>query len=591
MAIGGGGSVVSTHTAEKLVRWYNSLGCKCALSNKVSRALSYMGPSPVDAATIRSRPTIESNEDEQVPERVHRVIQRVLLERSLASASTAASVFDMSGRLAFCSCNDTHGNYPVSVMSAMRDNSNMAGDNAIRVVCPSCVSYREKSGVTISPLVDVMIKESQKQKVDQKDREKRDIYSVLMNASGGCGRDGRGRMSTFSGSWTCLLFNAEARRIDAEFLVSNRVSTSVRLQPHCICSELMYAISSIKNKKTNRNKFAFTVDTIRVFGGGEFLYVRYPVFNQGGPFDKSSPNDILKIINDKPLSHTGEEGAEEEEEEEKNQQPPIKRRRQQHQGASSPLSIGGGGKDDNVINMQLLLSTMLRTKRLRENKRHRSSSKSTGSPPQPPTDRMVVVESARGDDDEDNETRANPEIDNFLVPSPQVEEQCITTFQRVSTPIEKTRIEFAQDVAFLVDTRRIPGNGDILFPASNTLFSPPIITRLSFNRFRVVSGVLKFFDRVQQEEENGANGNDCVLDDNAALFATFKMLLCIRENSLARITGYRPNDNINIINKTTTTSLGVPISNQEIKKRKLCTATVLSLLAGLAKPSQPEDMD
>ena len=237
--------MLSTHTAEKLVRWYNGLGCKCALANKVSRALSYMGPSsPVDAATIRSRPTIESNEEEQVPERVHRVIQRVLLERSLAGASTAASVFDMSERLAFCSCNDTLGNYPASAMSAMRDDSSTT-DNTIKVVCPACVSYRE--GVTMSPLVDVLIKESQKQKIDQEDKEKRDIYSVLMNASGGCGRDGRGRMSTFSGSWTCLLFNAEARRIDAEFLVSNRVSTSVRLQPHCICSELMCAISSIKN--------------------------------------------------------------------------------------------------------------------------------------------------------------------------------------------------------------------------------------------------------------------------------------------------------------------------------------------------------
>lgn len=53
-------------------------------------------------------------------------------------------------------------------------------------------------------------------------------------------------------------------------------------------------------------------------------------------------------------------------------------------------------------------------------------------------------------------------------------------------------------------------------PPPPTLFSPPLIIRTSYNRYRIISGAPAFFDRVELEETCGS----VTLDNNAAHSAT-----------------------------------------------------------------------
>ena len=116
-------------------------------------------------------------------------------------------------------------------------------------------------------------------------------------------------------------------------------------------------------------------------------------------------------------------------------------------------------------------------------------------------------------------------------------------------------------------------------PPSNTLFSPPLIVRTNFNRYKLVSGASAFFDRVEIEDACGP----VVLGNNAAHSAILRLLSYIRENSLKRSVEAASIEGLNVIIKTPATNIGVPVSSKEIKERRLCTATILGMQAGLGK--------
>ena len=122
-----------------------------------------------------------------------------------------------------------------------------------------------------------------------------------------------------------------------------------------------------------------------------------------------------------------------------------------------------------------------------------------------------------------------------------------------------------------------------ILPPTNTLFSPPLIIKTSFNRYKVISGAPAFFERVEVKEDDDDDDDSVVLDNNAAHAAILRLLACIRENSLKRSVEAASAKGLSLLIKTPTTNIGVPVSCKEIQTRQLCTATILGMLAGLAK--------
>lgn len=257
--------MINTQTAEKLVKWYNGLGCVCPLTQRLQIVLGMLGGG-VNAASVRSRPFLEDTNEEQLPLRVTKVIERVLIERSLARPDTAAAAFGVSDKLSYCSCNNVRSNHSVSAMTAWVPKNENFNNSEKRIIttCPSCTFSQNgplSPSTTTSPIpLPIFLSTIADSK--QKCNETLQIYSSLINASGGIGR-GTGDKSmqqyTFNGSWTCLLVlrdddnerkDAPLIGLDAEILISNKVSSSVRLQPKCICSDLLYCMLGILAKKT-----------------------------------------------------------------------------------------------------------------------------------------------------------------------------------------------------------------------------------------------------------------------------------------------------------------------------------------------------
>lgn len=545
---------ISKQTAIKLVRWNKVLGCKCDTSTTLERVLGTLGGG-IDAMTVRSRPMLEVREKQAVPSRISEVIQRVFLERSLSSAETAVSIFKNCGKtFSFCSCSDSRGNASVSILTAWE-----IQNGAVDVTCPFCTSkYRAGPFVTSQPLMQMLVKD-----VVSSDALLEKLYALLIGATGGCGRNSEARFSSFNGSWTCLVYNTENLTIDAEFLVSNVVSASCRLQPVCPCNEILYMVSGLIHTD-DKLKFAFKATEIKILGGGEFLYMRYPVFRQGGVFDRVPQKALRHIVDNEPRG-VSEEGYVE-----------LKANRESDATSSatstSTTPVPNKKKhrkkqvenmEDNVVNFQHLMSIILTT-----GKRSASSMsekrKRNSVDPEP-----ASVEESRF-----------TEESIFILPSPQVEEQCISNYQKSnqSTPIDRVRVIHSSGDKHVLDVKRIFENSRVVCPVNNTIISPPLVIREYFNSYKVLSGLLMYFDRI--EEESATN----LLDDNAAISVTFKLLSQIRENSLRRDIEVLSEGKANPVSRRTLPARNnIVLSHRDIDKEEVCTETILNILGGLVK--------
>lgn len=540
--------VIDLNTAEKLVRWYNELACGCPLSTRVSRVMGSMGGG-VDAAAVRSRPNLEKGEAKKIPQRVSNLIEGILLQRALSRPDLAAAAFDMSDRLLYCDCNSIRENFSLSSMTAWEPAAPKEAATTIKVTCPYCtVNYGGKCSSTLVrpiPLMTLFRRKAEQEIFPERTETKR-LYTALLSC----------QQTSFNGSWTCLIFGgAPSTTIEAEVLISNRISHTVRLQPVCVCADLLYAICSTAGGP----EFAFQAKNVSVIEGGEFLYFRYTLFEEGGPFD--SKVDMKDLVNTEPTSETGcltthclpSPSSPEEELLPPPPPPPAKKRR----------TTDGGGKmstTNEVDTQSLLLTIFSRKGKCSTNKIKR-------------TNKLPVEVSSIKDDEKFDKCKTE-----YILPCPQIEEQTISAYQRQNYMSYNNRVTKhpvkINGTEFNVCVRRF--REKYVMPPSHTLFSPPLIIRTSYNRYKIISGAPAFFDRVELEEPCGP----VTVDSNAAHSAILRLLSYVRENSLKRSIQDR---NFNVIIKTPTTNIGVPISTQEIRDRQLCTATTLSMLAGLAK--------
>nr|BDU62124.1 wsv440-like protein [Chionoecetes opilio bacilliform virus]GAV93210.1 hypothetical protein SCV_090 [Chionoecetes opilio bacilliform virus] len=550
--------------AEKLVRWYNKLDCGCPISKRVSCVLGALGGG-IDAAAIRSRPdlTTSHGDDFIVPSRVTRLIEGILLERALSKPDLAAAAFDLTGILTYCTCNSFESNFNLSTMTAWIPVD--TNKRKIRVTCPSCTfdygNNTELNGcVRAEPLISLLRKRADEETCPER-AETKHLFSLLIGAAGGCGRLGA-QQANFNGSWTSLSFNRSSPMllIEADVLVSNRVSPSVRLQPMCICSEFLYAVTSSLSHEA-----AYKARNMTVIEGGEFLFFRYTIFEEGGVFD--STVDVSSIISGEPTSETGCMAAAaaaaslvptpSTSEDYIVTSPTSKRRKKDN----TPI-FTSSMSTTNEVDMQSLLMTVLSCGKTTAPARTRKKKK----PPVVSNDGMV-----------DDQCKTN-----YIIPCPQIDEQSIVTYQRQShisylSKVTKHPVVINESMTVNVDVRLFRKN--FTLPPSHILFSPPLIIRKGLNRFKIISDVLKFFDSVEINEEWGSSP----LGNNAAHAATLNLLSCIRKNSLTRSVSTAPSKGFNVICKTPTTNIGVSISSKEIQTRQLCTATTLHMLAGLAK--------
>ena len=534
---------IDLNTAEKLVRWYNELACGCPLSTRVSRVMGSMGGG-VDAAAVRSRPNLEKYGEKKISQRVSNLIEGILLQRALSKPDLVAAAFDMSDRLLYCACNSIRGNFNLSSMTAWESE-----DAAIiKVTCPYCTIEYGGQCTLVKPIpLMTLFKRKAEQEICPERSETKRLYNALLNSAGGCYQQ-----TSFNGSWTCLIFGKlSSTTIEAEVLVSNKISHTVRLQPVCVCADLLYAICST----TGGSEFAFKARNVSVIEGGEFLYFRYTIFEEGGPFD--SKTDIKNLVNTEPTSETdgcliaaNTFSSSSSSEEELPLPPPVKKRQ---------ISSGGKMSTTNEVDTHSLLLTILSNNR----KGKRKKRKRTINNKLP-----VEVSSEKID-------KCKAE---YILPCPQIEEQTINAYQRQNYMSYNNKV-----IKHLVKINGTEFNLCVrsfrkkyVMPPSHTLFSPPLIIRTSYNRYKIISGVLTFFDRVELEETCGS----VTLDNNAAHSAILRLLSYIRENSLKRSVEVT---NLNVIIKTPTTNIGIPISTKEIRDQQLCTATTLSMLAGLAK--------
>nr|BDT63396.1 MAG: wsv440-like protein [Sesarmops intermedium nimavirus]GBG35603.1 wsv440-like protein [Sesarmops intermedium nimavirus] len=556
---------IDLNTAENLVRWYNELACGCPLATRVNRVIGSMGGG-VDAAAVRSRPNLEKGEKKKIPQRVSNLIEGILLQRALCRPDLAAAAFDMSDRLHYCACNSIRGNFNLSSMTAWEPTSSKEA-TTIKVTCPYCtIEYGGKysSSTTVRPIpLMTLFRRKTEQEIVPERTETKKLYTALLSASDGCYQQ-----TSFNGSWTCLIFGkSPSTTIEAEVLVSNKVSHTVRLQPVCVCADLLYAICST----TGRSEFAFQARNMSVIEGGEFLYFKYTLFEEGGPFD--SKVDMKELVNTEPTLETGclmaavsnittyssssPSSSSTEEEELQPPPPPPAKKIKTTDDREKKMST------TNEVDTQSLLLTILSNNRKGNNKRKRII-KNVKLP--------VEVSSIK--DSEKFDTCKT----EYILPCPQIEEQTVSDYQRqiymsynnkvIKHPVEINGTEFNVCVRSF--------KKKYIMPPSHTLFSPPLIIRTSYNRYKIISGAPAFFDRVELED-------GVTLDSNAAHCAILRLLSYIRENSLKRSVEVASGKNFNVIIKTPTTNIGVPISTKEIRDRQLCTATTLGMLAGLAK--------
>lgn len=556
--------MVSRETAEKIVRWHMEFGCKCNDSTRLDRVLGVLGGG-VDTASVRSRPFLETREDdEKVPAKISDIIHLVLKERSLTNPQVATAVFKRNEKhYSFCECSDQRGNCSVSVMTAWFNDIN---DKDIEVTCPFCSEdYSRRRGSVMKksmPMAKMLTAGGEPGDITEQ------LLSMSLSTTGGCGRNSEARLSSFSGSWTGLTYNIEKKTIDGEILVSNAVFPSCRLQPSCSCSEILYIVSSMIGKLEEEDvKFAFKASEVKILGGGEFLYIKYPIYRQGSVFDRVSSKTLKRLLVCEPNGLAVGETMKEEDDNDKEGDnsgdnsiikkpppPPVK------------ASKNAATEHDNIVDMQQLMAMMLskgknsNTARQR-NKRKRDDSLADG-----------VGQSS------------------YLLPPPQIDEKCITLYQQtlLTIPTEAVRISWPTGDSHILNIKKFPETGKkILYPSNNTILSPPLIIRTKYNVYRVLSGLLMFFDHIEEETPCASIS----LNDNAAHRATFKLLSRIRERSLRKgVAAINEEGDIHASVKSVPPKLSngsgggsVSLSQSEINKREICSATTLNILASLVK--------
>ena len=459
--------MVSKKTAEKIVRWHMEFGCKCNDSMRLHRVLSVLGGG-VDTASVRSRPFLETREDdEKVPAKISDIIHLVLKERSLTNPQVATAVFKRNEkRYSFCECSDQRGNCSVSVMTAWFNDVN---DKDIEVTCPFCSNdYSRRRGSVMKksmPMAKVLTAGGGPGDITEQ------LLSLSLSTTGGCGRNAEARLSSFNGSWTGLTYNIEKKTIDGEILVSNAVFPSCRLQPSCSCSEILYIVSSMIGKLEAEDvKFAFKASEVKILGGGEFLYIKYPIYRQGSIFDKVSSKTLKRLLVCEPkglaVSETmKEEGDDDKDGDDSEDRCIIKKPPPPPPKPSKNIAT----EHDNVVDMQQLMAMMLSKGKNSNTARQRGGNKRK-------RDDLLTDDVGRT---------------SFLLPPPQIDEKCITVYQQtlLSIPIEAVRIIWPGGDSHLLNIKKLPETGKkVLYPSSNTILSPPLIIRTKYNVYRVLSG-------------------------------------------------------------------------------------------------------
>ena len=569
---------IDLQTAEKLVRWYNVLACGCRLSSRISRVLGSLGGG-VDAAAVRCRPSLDNHGGTKVPERISNLIEAVLLERAHTKPDTAASAFDMTDTLHYCACSTIRGNFDVSSMTAWTTASQDSSPAAIMVTCPACsMDYGGKRpiGVKPIPLISLFRHKAEQERNPERAVTKRLHAALLVSSSGGCGTYNNSTQQTsFNGSWTCLLLKgSRSTEMEAEVLISNKISHSARLQPICVCSDLLYAICST----TGGSEFAYQARNVSVIEGGEFLYFKYTLFKEGGPFDPKM--DIKYLIKTEPASDpdcltaavaTSTSSSTNQVDMPLAPCPPSSiKKRKLTEGAASRMNT------NNEVNMQSLLMTVLSGRGYKGGDGDGGLNRHTKSKTRKLDNRATALMSGK----QFPAPPTDKSNSDYILPCPQVDEQTIRAYQRQNYFSCKEVIQHPVDVngkTFNIRARSF--RNKFILPPSNTLFSPPLIVRVCYNRYKLITGLPDFFDRVEVEEACGP----VVLDSNAAHSAVLRLLSYIRENSLKRSVETASAEGLNVAVKAPTTNIGVPVSSKEIQERQLCTATILGMLAGLAK--------
>lgn len=129
-----------------------------------------------------------------------------------------------------------------------------------------------------------------------------------------------------------------------------------------------------------------------------------------------------------------------------------------------------------------------------------------------------------------------------------------------------------------------PSFSKLLLPPVCNLLSPPIVSRIAFNRYRLVTGLGSFFDLVSIDIAQGVD-KTITLDDRAIYGEFLNLLSTIKENCVTRIFNSASAEVLDV-----QSNIGVTISNGEAIQRELCSASILSMLASLTSPKR-EDME
>lgn len=561
---------VSRETAEKIVRWHMEFGCKCDNGTRLERVLGMLGGG-VNAASVRNRPFLETREDTQVPAKISNIISQVLKERSLTNPQMATAIFKRNGkRYSFCDCSDQRGNCSVTVMTAWFNDND---DKDIEVTCPSCADdYSKRRGSTMKksmPLISMLTATASSTTITTTDNISEQLMSMSLSTTGGCGRNSQARLSSFNGSWAGLTYNIENKTIDGEILMSNVVFSSCRLQPSCSCSEILYIVSSIIGDLEGEDlQFAFRASEVKILGGGEFLYIKYPIFREGSVFDRVFlPKAMKKLLFSEPNGFAVSETIKDEGDEEKDK-PKIHVDSGNSSSSSkltdSPPLPPPKTLHENIVDMEQLMSMML--SKGNNNSRRKSKKRKR-----------------------DNSLMTTQLSSSFLLPSPQIDEKCITHFQDYLSNIatETVRIRWPSGDSHILPIKRLPETGKkVLYPSKNTILSPPLIMRTKYNSYIVISGLLMFFDHVENE-------TSCVrtsLNDNAAHKAVFRLLSRIRESSLRKSVAAINKEGavhlglgLSVKDLPPKDSSGVSLSQSEIERREISSTTTLNILSSLVK--------
>nr|BDT63230.1 MAG: wsv440-like protein [Hemigrapsus takanoi nimavirus]GBG35335.1 wsv440-like protein [Hemigrapsus takanoi nimavirus] len=575
--------MVSRGTAEKIVRWHTEFGCRCRDSKRLDRVLGILGGG-VDTASMRSRPFLETREnDEKVPAKISDIIHLVLKERSLTNPQVATAVFKRNRkRYSFCECSDQRGNCSVSVMTAWFNDIN---DKDIEVTCPSCADdYSRRRGsvmkksMSLTRILTAAVSGGGPSAGDITEQ----LLSMTLSTTGGCGRNSEARLSSFNGSWTGLTYNIAKKTIDGEILMSNAVFSSCRLQPSCSCSEILYIVSSMIGKLEEEDvKFAFKASEVKILGGGEFLYIKYPIYRQGSVFDRVSSKTLKRVLTSEPNGLAVCETMKEEDDDSGGSSikkpmtdkvppqppPPVKASKNRRDAENATTEHG------NVVDMHQLMAMML------------SKGKSSSIARQKGGNKRKRDESLTGGMGQASSI--------FLLSPPHINEKCITLYQQtlLTIPTKAVRISWSSGDSHLLNVKILPETGKkILYPSNNTILSPPLIIRTEYNVYRVLSGLLMFFDHIEKETSCASIS----LNDNAAHQATFKLLSRIRESSLRKsVAAINEEGDVHVSVKSVPPKLinnsngsgggGVSLSQLEVNKREICSATTLNILASLVK--------